>query len=112
MQKSTKISVIVAGGVISAAVFIRMQSRQTPAASQNVSVSMAQLKEANGKVGKKCWLAVDGIVYEVDQGYKWIDGEHVEASIAYCGADMSDVIDKAPHGRTKLTQLTKVGKLE
>ncbi len=80
--------------------------------SHEAIITQEQLHLADGKDGRDCWLAVDGVVYEIDQGYKWLDGEHTESSLAYCGADMSSVIDQAPHGRTKLSQLKKIGSLQ
>lgn len=83
--------------------------RASRSSSSLQEISQSKLSEADGKEGRACWLAVDGVVYEIEQGYKWIDGAHTESQLAYCGADMSSAIDQAPHGRTKLSQLRKVG---
>ncbi len=109
MQKNIVISILVAGAMVAGAVVLRQQSKD--GSLQLSDITPTQLSESTGKDGKNCWLAIDGIVYEIEQGFKWSEGEHIESSLAYCGADMSAVIDKAPHGRTKLTQLQKVGKL-
>lgn len=109
MQKNTALSLVVAGVIIVGAVVLRQQGSQGSEPLANIS--SAQLKDASGKDGKACWLAVDGVVYEIEQGFKWREGQHTESSLAYCGADMSAVIDQAPHGRTKLSQLKEVGKL-
>jgi predicted heme/steroid binding protein len=109
-MKNTKlvvISIVLAGGVVAAAIALRGgDSNEGETLS---AISEQQLKDADGKDGRACWLAIDGVVYEIEQGFKWSEGEHTESSDAYCGADMSAVIDQAPHGRTKLDQLKKVG---
>ena len=107
MNKKILFSVVIIGSAV-----IIQSSRQKETTQQLDTITATALQNADGKDGRNCWLAVDGVVYEIEQGYKWNDGEHTESSSAYCGADMSAVIDSAPHGRTKLSQLKKVGTLE
>lgn len=109
MRKSVIVSGFLAISLVVVALYVR-SSREASKGTQ-LEVSVSQLAASNGQQGAACWLAVDGIVYEIDQGYKWQEGEHTESSSAYCGADMSNVIDDAPHGRTKISQLKKVGTL-
>ncbi len=76
-------------------------------------VSREELERSNGRMGQPCLVAVDGTVYEIEGFSLWRDGEHATSEgKAYCGADMSDVIDSAPHGRSKLNLLEVVGPLE
>lgn len=68
------------------------------------------IKQYDGKDGHECYVAVDGVVYEIPQQGQWKDGKHSPSSgQAYCGADMSQAIGKSPHGKSKLQELRKVG---
>lgn len=112
MNRKILISIFIVMLLIIGAVVLRSKKTAVNVESELKSISSEALKLADGKSGRNCWLAVDGVVYEIEQGYKWVEGEHTESSTAYCGFDMSAVIDQAPHGRTKLAQLKKVGTLE
>lgn len=82
-------------------------------ASPGKAISVDELKRQNGKDGNRCYIALDGTVYEVTQGRLWNDGEHdPSGGDAYCSADLSDVIDQSPHGRSKIQELQAIGKLE
>ncbi len=109
MRKSVIVSSLFAVGFVVVALYVRSSREDSNSSQQQVSAS--QLAASDGRQGAACWVAVDGSVYEIDQGYKWQEGQHTESSSAYCGADMSNVIDDAPHGRTKMSQLKKVGTL-
>ena len=94
-----------------------MLSRQKPArpAPQVLPqrpVSMAELTRSDGKDGRDCLVAVDGTVYKIQDFTLWQDGQHKSSKgQAYCGADMSKIMAKAPHGKSKLDVLIKVGPL-
>lgn len=76
-------------------------------------VSKDELAKADGKNGNDCLVAVDGTVYQIKDFSLWNNqGQHVSSQgMAYCGADLSAVIDKAPHGRKMLDILIEVGPL-
>ena len=112
MKRNILASIVMVMLLIIGAVVIRSKKTAVNGDNELKSISSETLKSADGKSGRDCWLAVDGVVYEIEQGYKWVEGEHTESSTAYCGFDMSAVIDQAPHGRTKLSQLKIVGTLE
>ena len=77
------------------------------------SVSKASLSSANGQDGAKCYVAIDATVYEIADQPDWQRGKHTTSKgLAYCGANLSSVIDQAPHGRKILDQLDIVGKLK
>jgi predicted heme/steroid binding protein len=81
-----------------------------PASAAKKTYGTAELAAFDGKDGHKCYVAVDGYVYEIEQGRLWKNGEHVTShGQAICGKDLSNVIGKSPHGRHKLTQLPRVG---
>ncbi len=69
-----------------------------------------QLAVYNGKNNAPCYVAIDKTVYSVKQGDLWKEGEHTTSNQqAYCGRNLTDVIGKSPHGRSKLATLTIVG---
>ena len=115
MNKGLIISIFAAIVIIGGAIFFTQNKDEgneaTTSETTLTKISSSDLTAADGKNGAKCWVAIDGTVYEIEQGFKWTDGEHTESAEAYCGADLSNVIDRAPHGRSKLSQLEKVGTL-
>lgn len=81
-----------------------------PKSTQNQKLNTASLNEFNGKDGKKCYVAIDTTVYEIQQGRLWNNGLHdTSRGYARCGKDLTEVIKKSPHGRSKLKELPKVG---
>jgi len=84
-----------------------------PAATPERVVTQSELAAANGKDGKDCYVAVDDTVYQIKDFDLWSNGEHTTSGgQAFCGADMTDVIGKSPHGRSKLSELIIIGKLD
>lgn len=84
-----------------------------PAATPERVVTQSELAAADGKNGKDCYVAVDGIIYQIKDFNLWSNGEHTTSGgQAFCGADMSEVIGKSPHGRSKLNKLIIIGKLD
>ncbi|MCC7543469.1 hypothetical protein IT415_02055 [bacterium] len=86
-----------------------------PGASTSATaiISQADLAKNNGKNGAKCWVAVNGTVYDVSSSRGWENGQHVPSDgSAFCGADMSNVIDQSPHGAEVLSSLPAIGTLQ
>ena len=80
--------------------------------SSETVITRDQLKENDGKDGNKCWIAVDGIVYDPSSSREWQNGEHVPSGgRAKCGEDLTDVISESPHGKSVLGEIQKVGTL-
>lgn len=97
--------------VIGALLFVRFRKPKVVTYQQH-PVSKSQLAKADGKSGRDCYVAIDGTVYQIKDFSLWQDGKHVSSNgLAYCGADLSKVIDKAPHGRKVLDLLIKIGPL-
>jgi predicted heme/steroid binding protein len=132
-EKSSKlgliVSLIVAFIIVAAAVSWAMNSsKQNSSTTQTVtsgttneedengsnkSVSQAELTAADGKDGNDCYLAVDGVVYEIKDSSLWQNGQHTPSNgQGFCGADMTKAIGQSPHGKSKLEQLKIVGRLE
>lgn len=75
-------------------------------------VTQAELAAADGQAGRPCLVAVDGTVYQINGFTLWQEGQHIPSEgQAYCGADMSEVMRRAPHGTTKLDLLREIGPL-
>ncbi|OQQ77749.1 cytochrome B5 [Ligilactobacillus salivarius] len=70
--------------------------------------TLDELKNYDGKEGRKAYIAVDGVVYDVTNVAAWQGGTHHGNN---AGNDVSDRIVKAPHGKPTLEKLEVVGKL-
>jgi predicted heme/steroid binding protein len=79
----------------------------------NRSYTLQELAKFDGKNGNKCLVAVDDEVYLIEGFDLWKNGQHAPSGgRARCGLDLTEVIDDAPHGRSKLQLLERVGTLE
>lgn len=68
------------------------------------------LKQYNGKDGRRCYVAVKGVVYEISGKSLWQEGQHTPSGgEAYCGADLTEALQRSPHGESKMRDLPKVG---
>lgn len=70
--------------------------------------TLDELKNYDGKEGRKAYIAVDGVVYDVTNVAAWQGGTHHGNN---AGNDVSDRIVKAPHSKSILEKLEVVGKL-
>ena len=70
--------------------------------------TLDELKNYDGKEGRKAYIAVDGVVYDVTNVAAWQGGTHHGNN---AGNDVSDRIFKAPPGKSTLEKLEVVGKL-
>ncbi|MFD1319319.1 cytochrome b5 domain-containing protein [Loigolactobacillus zhaoyuanensis] len=68
--------------------------------------SKAELAQYDGSDGKKAYVAIDGLVYDVTDVKPWAGGKHHGQT---AGQDLSAVIVKAPHKKSVLEKLTVVG---
>jgi predicted heme/steroid binding protein len=71
--------------------------------------TLEELAIFTGEDGNAAYVAIDGVVYDVTGLSAWTDGKH-NGNVA--GKDLSEVIGNAPHGKSKLKNLTIVGYLE
>jgi predicted heme/steroid binding protein len=98
--------------IVGTALLIAHSRQALSAPIRQHPVHKAELLAADGKHGHECLVAVDGIVYKIEGFSLWQNGVHTSSKgLAYCGADLSKVIDKAPHGRSILRLLITVGPL-
>ena len=79
-------------------------------AVSNKEFTLDELKEYDGQNGNKAYVAVDGVVYDVTDVGAWKNREHKNGITA--GKDLSEEINKSPHGKDVLKDLPVVGKLK
>lgn len=72
-------------------------------------ISLAELSKNNGRKGRLCYIAYNGLVYDVTESYHWRDGDHW--SMHKAGKDLTDEMDFAPHFEDVLSGFKIVGKL-
>ena len=70
----------------------------------------SELATHDGRDGRKAYVAVNGIVYDVSSSPLWKDGNHQGAHQA--GADLTDALKGAPHVRAVIERFPVVGKIE
>lgn len=112
------VSGLLGAALISGAVMLRgsrqpdTSSSPLPAKSQPKSISPEELAAADGLENRPCYVAVDGVVYEIKNSLQWQNGRHIPSEgKARCGLELSAVIDQSPHGRKQLDSLPQVGRL-
>ena len=72
--------------------------------------NLEELAQYDGLEGRKAYIAVDGVVYDVTEIPQWKDGIHQGRFQA--GKDYSEAIrSESPHGLSMLSRATKVGVL-
>lgn len=85
----------------------------TAAPLSPAAITVADLARFDGRNGNACYVAVDKTVYLIEGKTLWQEGEHLPSSgQAMCGKDLTAVIERSPHGRSKLATLTVVGQLQ
>lgn len=69
-----------------------------------------ELAKYNGKGGQSCYIAYNGLVYDVTGSYHWKNGEHWVLHKA--GKDLTDELIDAPHFDDLLEKFEIVGRFE
>lgn len=112
------LSVVVLCAIVGIGIFLFDSERNNQTDTNNVGSSSAQSKvfstqelaKNDGISGNKCYVAIDGKVYDLSNFGLWRNGVHSPSSgQATCGKELSEVMDKAPHGKTKLRIMKQVG---
>lgn len=114
------VSISVTGGLLA---YMSTQPNSSPAAlvtgsnktssnSANV-ITMDQLSQKDGLSGNDCYVAIDGKVYLIKGVAEWEMGRHTPAdSSVTCGKDLTQALQRSPHGAKVLKKLPVVGTLQ
>lgn len=75
------------------------------------TVSEAELRRNNGDAGRPCWVAFEGVVYDVTGCPKWRSGLH--EGLHWAGQDLTRALADAPHAREVFSRpcVRRVGRL-
>lgn len=71
--------------------------------------TLDELATYNGKDGNRAYIAYDRTVYDVTDHPKWKTAIHAGQA---AGADLTGILEKSPHGTSKLANLPIVGTLK
>ncbi len=78
-------------------------------AEEELTLTLDELAQYDGKDGNPAYIAVDGVIYDVTDVALWKNGAHNGYT---AGQDLTDEIKNiSPHGVSKLKGLPVVGKL-
>lgn len=69
-----------------------------------------ELRQFDGKEGRRALLAVNGKIYDVTASERWSGGLHEEEHVA--GGDLTEELWQAPHVRAVIERFPVVGELE
>jgi len=73
-----------------------------------VELSLEELKAFDGKEGRRAYVAVDGIIFDVTDSPLWASGTH---NGNQAGQDLTQALAGAPHGPEKLENVVEIGVL-
>lgn len=71
--------------------------------------TLEELKQFDGKDGRRAYVAYKGKVYDVTHSTQWEDGDHYGQHAA--GLDLTEAMDMAPHEEDALGDFPVVGEL-
>lgn len=74
---------------------------------ESTVISADELAAANCQEGAECWVAVDGVVYDVSEVSGWSSGREHQGVMA--GTDATEAVGDSPHGTGVLDRLDVVG---
>lgn len=72
-------------------------------------LTLENLVSYDGKEGRSAYFAFEGKVYDATQSHLWKQGLHMGRHNA--GADLTEALKLAPHGREKVAAMSLVGEL-
>ena len=77
-----------------------------------LNLTAAELSYYDGQDGRRAYVAVEGVIYDVTQSRLWRGGTHDPShGEASAGRDLTEVIQHSPHGTQHLKDFPVVGRL-
>lgn len=84
-------------------------SDNTADKGEEIVLTLEELAQYDGKEGRKAYVAVDGIIYDMTDSIPWRLGMH---NGFQAGQDLTEAIKNvSPHGVSKLSNVPRVGKI-
>ncbi|PNU19721.1 cytochrome B5 [Geothermobacter hydrogeniphilus] len=74
------------------------------------SMTRDELRQCDGRDGRRACFAVNGKVYDVSDSPLWANGDHRGAHQA--GSDLTEELRSAPHVRSVIERFPVIGELE
>jgi len=71
--------------------------------------SAQELARCDGQEGRPCYVAYNGLVYDLGGSGSWEGGAHYDEHLA--GRDLTEGMAGAPHGEEALEEFPVVGRL-
>jgi predicted heme/steroid binding protein/uncharacterized membrane protein len=103
---------IMAGSALYVVLFIGprlKRKKETGKVGPKESLSTHELLSFDGSDGRAAYIAYKGQIFDMSQSKFWKNGSHFGRHKA--GADLTDMLKKAPHGDEKIFEMPQVGKL-
>ncbi|MDH5705989.1 MAG: CopD family protein [Candidatus Aminicenantes bacterium] len=103
---------IMAGSALYAVLFIGprlKKKKETGHVVPEKGLTTHDLLSFNGSEGRAVYFAYKGQIFDVSQSKFWRKGSHFGRHNA--GADLTDMLNQAPHGEEKIFEMPQAGKL-
>lgn len=106
-KKVLKLTLVTAILLLSIVAFAACSSTATDDVAQGPKTyTVEELATFDGQNGNPAYIAIEGVVYDVSLVPQWVGGAH---SGFTAGKDLTENMEAAPHGFTKLIGLKEVG---
>ena len=86
------------------------QNHLSDVSEQNeILLTLEQLKQFDGLDGRKAYIAVNGVIYDVTDSFRWRSGTH---NGFRAGQDLTnEILRDSPHGISVLSRMPVVGRI-
>lgn len=88
---------------------LKAKRKEPPGADLSGELTLENLAAFDGHEGRPAYFAFEGTVYDATQSKLWKQGVHMGRH--HAGADLTEALKLAPHGREKVEAMAMVGKL-
>lgn len=79
---------------------------------RKIDLTLKELRYFDGKNGHPAYVAVNGVIYDLTESRLWRGGEHDPShGEAMAGRDLTELLEKSPHGDKHLKDFPVVGRL-